>query len=368
MTLKAAILADDLTGALDTGTPFVQNGLTVAVAVTGESLEKALAANPDVLVVNTASRALSPQEASERVAAIANRLKAIAPDLVMKKIDSRLKGNVAAETLALADGLGRHRIVVCPAIPDQQRLTRNGHVIGRGVDQPISIAALFGQSSVTVCDADTDADLDNIANTHDWQNGQAVGARGFGLALARRIGNGSSGSAQASSLTLTDRTLFAFGSRDPITVSQMHRLDRHDRLAVLADAPHGQLGDLDAPLRLPALLRCTGDIREDGKMVAERFAEGVRKVVATSDIEMLMIGGGDTALAVLTALGIDVLFPMGEVEPGIPWFKVTLHDGKRLRCAVKSGGFGTADSLVAVLPAKPDQKSTDSKETSIGRS
>lgn len=368
MTLKAAILADDLTGALDTGTPFVQNGLTVAVAVSSESLEKALAANPDVLVVNTASRALSPQEASERVTGVASRLKAVAPDLVMKKIDSRLKGNVAAETLALADALGLGQIIVCPAIPDQQRLTRNGHIIGRGVDQPISIAALFDQTSVIVCDAETDADMDRIANTHDWTNGLAVGARGLGLALARRIGNGPSGSAQSSSLTLTDQTLFAFGSRDPITVSQMHRLDRQDRLAVLADAPHGQLGDLDAPLRLPALLRCTGDMREDGATVASRFAEGVRKVVTTSHIEMLMMGGGDTALAVLTALGIEVLFPMGEIEPGIPWFEVTLQDGKGLRCAVKSGGFGTVDSLVAVLPAKPEQKSTDSKETSIGRS
>lgn len=368
MTLKAAILADDLTGALDTGTPFVQNGLKVAVAVCCKGLDKAIATNPDVLVVNTASRALSPQEAASRVSDIASRLKAHSPDLVMKKIDSRLKGNVAAETLAVADALGRRRIVICPAIPDQQRLTRDGHVVGRGVDQPISITALFGQTSVTICDAESAADLDRIADTQDWQNGLAVGARGLGLALAKRIGTGAIGSAQASTLTLTEQTLFAFGSRDPITVSQMNRLDRQDRLAVLADAPHGQLDDLDAPLRLPALLRCTGDIREDGTMVAERFAEGVRKVVATSHIEMLMMGGGDTALAVLTALGIDVLLPMGEVEPGIPWFEVTLQDGKGLRCAVKSGGFGTVDSLIAVLPAKPDQKSTDSKETSIGRS
>ncbi|UJW77444.1 four-carbon acid sugar kinase family protein [Rhizobium sp. SL42] len=368
MTLKAAILADDLTGALDTGTPFVENGLKVAVAVCCEGLDKAVAAKPDVLVVNTASRALSPEEASSRVGNIAARLKAHSPDLVMKKIDSRLKGNVAVETLAVADALGRRRIVICPAIPDQQRLTRNGHVVGRGVDQPISIAALFGQTSVTICDAESVADLDRIADMQDWQTGLAVGARGLGLALAKRIGKGASGSTQPALLTLTDQTLFAFGSRDPITVSQMHQLYMQDRLAVLADAPHGQLGELDAPLRLPALLRCTGNVQDDGAMVAKRFAEGVRDVIAAGNVEMLMMGGGDTALAVLTALGIDVLFPMGEVEPGIPWFDVTLQNGKSLRCAVKSGGFGTVDSLVAVLPAKPDQKSTDSKETFIGRS
>ncbi|MGO6698375.1 four-carbon acid sugar kinase family protein, partial [Rhizobium ruizarguesonis] len=37
MTLKAVIVADDLTGALDTGTPFVEAGLSVAVAVDVEA-------------------------------------------------------------------------------------------------------------------------------------------------------------------------------------------------------------------------------------------------------------------------------------------------------------------------------------------
>jgi len=363
MTLKAAILADDLTGALDTGTPFVQNGLTVAVAVSCESLEKAVAANPDVLVVNTASRALSPQEASTRVASVANRLKVAAPDLVMKKIDSRLKGNIAAETLALADVLDRNRIVICPAIPDQHRLTRNGYVVGRGVDQPISIAALFGQTPVIICDADSDADLDRIANEEDWQEALAVGARGLGLSLAKRLGNDS---APTSPFVRTGRTLFAFGSRDPITGAQMIRLEQNGRLASVTDAPDGLFGDFNALLPLPALLRCTGDSDMDGATVAARFAKGVRKVVLTSDVEMLMMGGGDTALAVLAALGVDVLIPKGEIEPGVPWFEVRLQDDKYLRCAVKSGGFGTVNSLLAVLPAAPEHKSQASKETSFG--
>ncbi|MGO7165261.1 four-carbon acid sugar kinase family protein, partial [Rhizobium johnstonii] len=91
---KAAIIADDLTGALDTGTPFVEAGLSVAVAVDVEAAEDAIATGCDVVVINTASRALGEREAAERVRLATEALRGVKPAVVMKKIDSRLKGNV----------------------------------------------------------------------------------------------------------------------------------------------------------------------------------------------------------------------------------------------------------------------------------
>lgn len=58
MTLEVAIIADDLTGALDTGTPFVDAGLSVAVAIDVDAIPEALLTGCNVVVVNTASRAL----------------------------------------------------------------------------------------------------------------------------------------------------------------------------------------------------------------------------------------------------------------------------------------------------------------------
>lgn len=346
MTLQVAIVADDLTGALDTGTPFVEAGLSVAVAIEADAIPEALAAGTDVVVVNTASRALAPAEAEEGVRQAGEALRAAAPDIVMKKIDSRLKGNVAAESRALAEVFGHHRIVLAPAIPDQGRATVDGMVVGRGVDAPISVAALFGanERSVAVADAASDDDLDGIARLHDWTSTLAVGARGIGLALARLVGT----SHRRPDFFSTPNTLFAFGSRDPITAAQTELLMASGRLGGTIDADQGALHAPKAPM-LPALLRCSGDMASDSEAVARLFARGVKAIIEESRPEMLVVGGGDTALAVFREMGVRVLFPRGEIEPGVPWFEVVGDDGRTLRCAVKSGGFGQPDSLLRVI-------------------
>lgn len=348
MTLKAAIIADDLTGALDTGTPFVDAGLSVAVAIDVETADEALASGADVVVINTASRALCEEEAVHRVRRAAEALVARQPAIVMKKIDSRLKGNVAAESTALADAFGLDNILVAPAIPDQERVTYRGCVVGRGVDKPIPVADLFAgwQQSVVVADAESDLDLDDIVASNDWTTVLAVGARGLGAALARSIGKSSG---QPRPFEASRRTLFAFGSRDPITTGQMDRLEASGMLRAVIDAPMGSV-ECGEGLALPVLMRCTGDIADDAAAVAHRFAIGVKSVIDDTKPDMFMVGGGDTALAVFRKLGIRTLMPKGEIEAGVPWFDVTAADGRHFRCAVKSGGFGNSDSLLRLVP------------------
>lgn len=348
MTLKVAIIADDLTGALDTGTPFVEAGLTVAVAIDIEALAEALAREPDVVVVNTASRALPADEAANRIEAALAALGSARPHILFKKIDSRLKGNVAAESMALAKAAGLNRIVLAPAIPDQQRFTVNGAVTGRGVETPLPVRALFPTTalSIDVYDACTDAELDDLVRTTDWPAVVAVGARGLGSAFARSL-----------ALSLTARrifsrsteTLFAFGSRDPITTAQIEHLCENRQIATVANAPAGDL-PTGAILQLPAVARCSGDLTARPELVAAHFADGIHQVVKQTRPEMLMMGGGDTALAILKALGASVLMPNGEIEPGIPWFEIEDAHGRTIRCAVKSGGFGNIDSLLKLVP------------------
>ncbi|ANK95030.1 MULTISPECIES: four-carbon acid sugar kinase family protein [Rhizobium] len=348
MILKAAIIADDLTGALDTGTPFIEAGLSVAVAVDIEAAQEAVATGCDVVVINTASRALDEREAAERVHSAAAVFRGEKPEVVMKKIDSRLKGNVAAESMALAKAFDLKTILVAPAIPDQERLTYRGCVVGRGVNRPLPIAELFktGADRVIVADTEDDADLDQIAEGHDWQTTLAVGARGLGAALARHLGE--AGQSIGREFAASPRTLFAFGSRDPITAAQMNRLEGTGALRMVVDAPMGEI-ECGEGLALPVLLRCTGDMAADAGLVARNFAAGVKAVIDDTRPDMLMVGGGDTALAVFRTLGVRVLAPKGEIEAGIPWFDVTAADGRRFRCAVKSGGFGKPDSLLKLV-------------------
>ncbi|SCB58498.1 Uncharacterized conserved protein YgbK, DUF1537 family [Rhizobium aethiopicum] len=347
MTLKAAIIADDLTGALDTGTPFAEAGLSVAVAIDIEAARDAVATGCDVVVINTASRALKGGEAAERVRSAAAVFHDAKPAVVMKKIDSRLKGNVAAESLALAEALGLKTILVAPAIPDQERVTYRGCVVGRGVAKPLPIADVFeGRADdVVVADAEDALDLDQIVGGHDWLRTLAVGARGLGAAFARRLGEAGRPLIE---FAATPRTLFAFGSRDPITAVQMNRLEASGALRMVVDAPMGDI-ECGEGLALPVLLRCTGDMVADAGLVAHRFAAGIKAVIDDTRPEMLMVGGGDTALAVFQALDVRVLTPQGEIEAGIPWFDVMPADGRHFRCAVKSGGFGRPDSLLKLV-------------------
>uniref|UniRef100_UPI000A9752AB nucleotide-binding domain containing protein n=1 Tax=Rhizobium ecuadorense TaxID=1671795 RepID=UPI000A9752AB len=217
-----------------------------------------------------------------------------------------------------------------------------------GVDRPLPIADLFAGrgDNVVVADAENDTDLDQIVEGHVWLTTLGVGARGLGAAFARRLGE--TGQRPVTEFTATPRTLFAFGSRDPITSAQMNRLEASGALRMVVDAPMGQV-ECGEGLALPVLLRCTGEMAADAVLVAGDFAAGVKRVIDDTRPDMLMVGGGDTALAVFQALGVRVLIPKGEIEAGIPWFDVTGADWRSFRCAVKSGGFGKPDSLLKLV-------------------
>jgi len=361
MTLKVLIVADDLTGALDTASPFVTAGLGVVVAISHKDLEEALAASPDVLAVNTASRALSPNEAAARVGSIGRRMVGEQALIVLKKIDSRLKGNVGAESEALASGLGRDRLVVAPAVPDQCRRTEGGRVVGHGVAAPLPVAPLLSTSSVAVeiRDAATDADLETVVRGTGWGSAVAVGARGLGAAFARLLAT--DGADRDLRFTPDRRTLFAFASRDPITVAQIEHLAAATGLPVV-DAPQGVFAP-DRIAELPAVVRCTGDLEADALAVADRFGAAIASAVARLRPSTLVMGGGDTALAILEALGAGVVVPRGEAAPGLPWF--TLHvpadgasGGEVLRCVVKSGGFGLVSVLSELIAAGREVQAT----------
>jgi len=354
MGITVAIIADDLTGALDTGTPFVAAGLAVAVAVDVENIPSALRGAPDVLVVNTASRALAPAEASARIGLAAIGLAMARPAFVFKKIDSRLKGNVAIESEALARAFGYRKLVVAPAIPDQQRFTRGGAVTGRGVERPLPILPLFAGpgADLIIVDAETDGDLDRVIGEYDWADAVAVGARGLGLALARKLQKAGAKSAR---FQPSPSTLFAIGSRDPITEAQMEALEGSGRLSIARDAPAGVLAEKSG-IELPALLRCSGEITEDSAAVAERFAFTAQGVIETAAPDTVITGGGDTALALLRTLRAGVLFPKGEIEPGVPWCEILLENGRQIRVAVKSGGFGTRESLIKAIETAPESR------------
>lgn len=92
--MRVAIQVDDLTGACDTGAVLAEGGLPTVVLLpeAGQPTEAL-----EVLVLDTESRRLLPAEAEARARAAAARLLANGPAHLYKKLDSTLRGPVAAE-------------------------------------------------------------------------------------------------------------------------------------------------------------------------------------------------------------------------------------------------------------------------------
>ncbi|MFM7074044.1 MAG: four-carbon acid sugar kinase family protein [Planctomycetota bacterium] len=83
-------------------------------------------ADADVVVLDTDSRGAPVAEAAARAGAVAAWLRALGVARVFQKIDSVLRGHVAAESHALRVGLGRRRSLVVPANPRRHRVVREG--------------------------------------------------------------------------------------------------------------------------------------------------------------------------------------------------------------------------------------------------
>ncbi|WP_336049726.1 four-carbon acid sugar kinase family protein [Streptomyces sp. CA2R101] len=133
---QVLVIADDLTGSNATGALYARLGLR-AVTVGALAQVERYAARVDVLVVNTASRHLPPDRAAAAVRAAAGT--ADTAPLVVKRVDTTLRGNPGSELDALVDVLAvrepaaRIRTLAVPAFPDAGRTTVGGLHLVDGV-------------------------------------------------------------------------------------------------------------------------------------------------------------------------------------------------------------------------------------------
>ncbi len=122
---KFGIIADDFTGANDSGVQLAKKGLTASVML--DFTEKGIQSNPDVLIVDTDSRAKTQEEAYEAVKKAASLLFEQGYSHIYKKVDSTLRGNIPVELAALETVYHPDIIVVAPAFPKMNRTTVSGH-------------------------------------------------------------------------------------------------------------------------------------------------------------------------------------------------------------------------------------------------
>ncbi|MFC3127408.1 four-carbon acid sugar kinase family protein [Pseudoroseomonas globiformis] len=395
------ILADDLTGAADCAVAFARRGRRAVVAW-GGTVEP----GAGILAIDADSRRLPAAQASARHAQILRDAYRPATAL-FKKIDSTLRGQPAAElagTLEMLRESGAPRLaLVAPAFPANRRTLRNGrvHVEGQSLESTplwardhsynsaflpeiLAMAGLRvralgldavrgGEASLRntiraalaegldalVCDSDTSADLQHVARAAlplaadlVW-----VGSAGLADALAAILPASAGPALPERRFARSGGLLFLVGS-----------VAEASRAAAAELAAQPGVGSFVVP---PAVLRQGGG--EDWHVLADGIAatllrgEDALVAIETGDHPDLAHGaelarglaallqkagsaagglfatGGETACALLAALGIRGIEMQREIEPGVP---LGLTLGRRsMPVVTKAGAFGHPDTM-----------------------
>ena len=245
----AAVLiqADDFSGAAEVGQCFATQGLDTRLLLSAPEAGTGTGRHPDVLVVDTHSRAMVPEAAAAASAAVFGSPAAGRAGVLFKKIDSLWRGNIGPELAALS-ALGHH-VVVAGALPQLNRTVVGGRPFADGVRldrtdlwraeavaPPAEIAHLLHEGSAVqltdlstvrsdsltavlgealsgpsagatpttvIVDGETPADLEKVADALLALNFEAGGRRivlagtgGMALLLAAKLGPASARNAQ----------------------------------------------------------------------------------------------------------------------------------------------------------------------------
>lgn len=122
--MDICIVADDLTGANDSGVQCVRYGYRPSVAV--DARDTSAFVHKEALIIDTDSREMNAESACRAVKDAVRPLAENPPALMYKKIDSTMRGNVGRELDALYDAFSPDFILVNPAYPENGRRVVNG--------------------------------------------------------------------------------------------------------------------------------------------------------------------------------------------------------------------------------------------------
>jgi len=359
------ILADDLTGALDTAACFCGDAGPFAVVWDMQSV------SPDKsLAYSSESRDLSEDEARKRAQAGAAILRADTA-ISFKKIDSLLRGHVAAELAAVLSGNGFDRVVLAPAFPGLGRVTRQGRQwvryaagetpqlletdlacdlarYGLAVQCGPAASPATTAPAIWLPDAQSDGDLQRIVEAGQSSGGRVLwcGTAGLAAALAKRTVKIAPWPA--------NRLLIVCGTNHPVALTQMQSLRELDDSGVITCKPGGEQAAADAINRrlragswaafMPHLpMLSPAQARRDIHAMLARLLPRLDKPDA------LFAMGGETLHACCDALAARALVVHGLFEAGLPVSAMRGGAWDSVATFSKSGAFGGARALVGLV-------------------
>lgn len=417
--VKLLIIADDFTGALDTGVQFAAGGAETRVVTNVEYDFESAGEEVQVLVLDAETRHLKKEEAYEVVFRISRRAFESGVPYLYKKTDSALRGNVGAELKAVLDATGRPSIHFLPAFPRMNRITRNGihyidgvpvheSVFGRDPFEPVTCSSIRQMiesgtpvtvvsemaqwrpcPGIMVYDASTDRELTETGRFL-MEAGELhimAGCAGFAGVLPDLLHlNGRTDR----KIRLTEPFFVACGSVNPITRSQLDFAQKRGcgriRLTPPQKLEQGYYETAEGKYFLDEWARraagqkmCmldTNDPPGGGETLEYARERGISledlRVRISSTLGYilkallerglggtLLITGGDCLTGFMKHIGCETIAPVCEMAPGTVLSEIELQ-GRRLGVISKSGGFGPETLLMDLarkIEGKEEEKS-----------
>lgn len=392
------IIADDLTGATDTGIQFQKQGIATTVLVGPPEKPLLRPGAEEALSINASSRELCAEDAARRTREVMGQIPPRNEDTVFKKVDSLMRGNPAEELETVLKVTGRRNALVAPSYPEMGRTVTDGMLhLPDGTEKDL-LALFKRRCGSTVCHiplARLRAEGVGLAAAIDGEKKTMVylfdAVTEDDLSLVTRIGRtleeptvycGSA--ALAAALPVSGRTaradrppragsvLLVTGSRKRETARQVQRLQEScglhtvlmdsglllqggdaaeipktvQTLAGLLTQEHGAILAFDS-------LFCSQTGFEDDDVAArqsgKRLARELGEVLSRLDPALydgLILVGGDTSVEVCRSLHSTQLRLLEEVQSGTP--AGLLADGplRGMPVITKSGAFGDEDTLL----------------------
>ncbi len=355
------LLADDLTGALDTAAEFVPLTGELPVFWPGAGRLEVVGS----LGLDSGTRERDPEAAAAEIARLAPSLNGA--DIAFKKIDSLMRGAALAEIAACMRAGAWQFCVLAPAFPYQGRITRAGrqHRNGGSGWIPVSddLAAslrAFGVSAqrrlgdadlrpgITVLDAETDEDLRRIVATGRRCSGPVLWAGTGGLAQAL-----TAGSSRPALLPLPGPILGLFGSDQAVTAGQLAACEPHwlhveghafDPIPRRLDEAGLALVSFRLPVDTPRAL------------AAAQIANAITRLIdQVGPPGTVVVAGGETLRSLCGAVGARALSVQGRLVPGVPQSIVQGGRWNGVTVVSKSGAFGHTSLLRELILERADQ-------------
>ncbi len=401
--VKLLVLADDFTGSLDTGIQFRAKGTRIRFGSPHHRYFEHLEDDVQVLIVDTESRHLPPEEAAAVVRQVVSDAVAAGVRYIYKKTDSGLRGNIGAELSAALEASGKPVLHFIPAFPQIGRTTKNGihyikgipvgesvfakdpfnpvlhsrvkDVIADQCDSPVAESgAPMPEQGIVVHDAENESDLSAIAAELKQADQLTLlaGCAGFASVLPELL---ELIPEEPTAPVFTPRLLTLCGSINPITLAQLEAAEAagvpHIRLTARQkldsswlEGPEGRetiaqwagiiaahpstIIDCDGtgdPEQLKALQEELGLSFEQMRCrIAETMGKILKALLDSGTDATLLVTGGDTLLAGMNCLGQEELTPIREISQGVVLSRIR-YNAKQYSLLSKSGGFGNRDLL-----------------------